>query len=529
MARFGLLDSAIDTRNGPAASRFGAATTLETRVEQAVRWSDAAIEKVDKATLERWLKEEPRLHMQAWHLHQALAYSEHALPPGSEIAYTELERAALMPSATYEALMGADLGWPSIIDDKGANVLVNPGTYYPLRRHPDRGVRDRANQAYLGRLRQLSDPLGVLLSRRIEMDLALSKQRVFNNGIDAFLFGEGFPSGTYRAAIDAARSQHALLARYARIFSRSSQAGPVEFGDLYALPPFVRKYPIASELKHFIEANRPLGATYVQKLTDRLRKPWIDISTHEHKDESRNGVYWQVGGGHPYTLQTYHEDYPSARSFASAAALMMFYADIPESKTPERREEDFPVYGNAIWFMGEMLYADYLLNHLTDRTARIEVLTAELQRLWSVFFSNAVATQFEDELAARIQRGEALAASEIDAQYQKVLRQYYPEEDRTVVVDANFGSQWTTLGTVYYGHVHTEWMLAIAGGALMTQMVEDKNKSAIDAITMPMSRPNSFTSADLLRDAGADLTGGAGYGAISRRMARYLDLLEKEQ
>jgi hypothetical protein len=85
-----------------------------------------------------------------------------------------------------------------------------------------------------------------------------------------------------------------------------------------------------------------------------------------------------------------------------------------------------------------------------------------------------------------------------------------------------------TLGNLFYGHVWDEWAFAMAAAAAMAERVKAGDAAAISAIAAPMSRPDSYSSYDLLRDAKANPTDPAMYEAVIRRMNADMDKLDAE-
>jgi oligoendopeptidase F len=204
----------------------------------------------------------------------------------------------------------------------------------------------------------------------------------------------------------------------------------------------------------------------------------------------------------------------------------MFYSRIPENKLPERREQDFPIYGNAVWFMAAMLQTDYLLEHTHHRDQRIAILANDLRRTWSLFVENAIATDFEDRLERAVAEGKQPSGSQITELYLTVLRDYYGKT--TVRVPPIDGAEWMTLSNAYYGHIRDEWAFAMAAAAAMAENVTRNDPATLAALESPIAHQGSYLSADLLRDAGADPTVPATYEAVYRRMNADMDQLDAE-
>jgi oligoendopeptidase F len=530
MARFAILHTQLDDTSQEAKARLDAATALEARVEAGVSWIDAAMLDLGTDRLKEWAAREPRLRAHGWRINRVLSEVSHLPPKGAEAAVASLERAAFTPANVYEALMQADLGWPAIKTANGSELRIDPRGYSRGRRDPDQAVREAASKAFFGRLKTLDGPLGLLMSRRLTADLDLAHIRNFADPIDAFFYrGDGIPIGGFRKIAEVARAHRETAARHVRLVGRVHGLSRVGFADLYAPTPAAvggKTISFEEAVDSTVGSWAAMGPEYQNLMRTRLAQPWIDWRPRANKNDA--GVYWQVGGGHPYTVLTLDGGLSGSKTFAGAASLMMFYASLPPEKTPERRDEDWPVYGNAVWLLGQMLHDQYLLEHAKDRSQRIAILYDDIFRLWSSSFQLASMVDLEENVYASIDQGRPLSGSQIATAYASILRDYYPAREGGIPLEDGDGYQALVLGNTYYGQVLAEWAIAMASAAAMAERLEANDPETIAALAHPMARPGSFTSYDLLRDAGVDLATGAPYEALYRRMNRLMDALERE-
>jgi oligoendopeptidase F len=528
MARFALLKSSVNGLSNEARAQYGAAAALEARVESSVSWVDAAVRKLGEERVNAWRRQDPRLDMHAWRFAAIFRTLSHADPEGSEALAAALERSEQTPLDAYRALLTSDIGWPSITTSRGT-AKVDFLAYPELRRDPKRQVRDEVNRAYFQRLKVLEEPLGLLLVRRYEADQARAKSRHFENGIDAFLFlDDGIPVGTFRRIYLNARAHRNTSVRYLKAYGRMNGLERPNLGDLYTPPRTMAASFAPNEvLGKVVSSWAPAGPRYQALLSDRLRQPWLDLAPNPEKDASAGGVYWGVGGGHPYVMLKFLGDLPSSESLAAAAALTMFYADIPADKRPERREEDFPVYSNAIWFTGELLYEDYLLSQTHIKEQRIPILASQLYRLWNAYFQYAVTTELAEKIASAVDRNAPLNGRAISAQYLDLLRAYYA--DPAIDIDPLFAEQWMSFPFIFDArHILPEWAVAMAAAVDLTTRIEAQDSRALTTIRAPLAMRNSFVSYDLMRDAGTVIDSDAPYVELIRKMNSDLEQLESE-
>jgi oligoendopeptidase F len=527
MARFALLQSSLDARSDSARARFTAATGLEASVDASTSWVEAKVREVGREQIAKWMLSEDRLRVHAWRISEIFRLSGHGDPPGAESVFAGLERARAGTLDIYRALLTADIGWPTVQTPEGSRT-VDFLSYAQLRRNADHDTRVRVNSAYLGRLARLAQPLNTLLLHHFEIDATLARARGYTNGIDAFFWhDDGIPSGSYRRIFQVGRLNHAVAARYLRLVARLSGAATPTLDDLYAPPPnSAESYALRDVTAGVVDSWAAAGTRYQARLRARLSQPWMDLAPRAGKDTSAGGVYWAVGGGHPYVLLSLEPDLPSAESFSAACALLMFYADLPADKRPERREEDFPVYSNAVWFAGELLYNDYLFARAKTRSERIALVASQLYRLWSAYFQNAIVTEFEDEIGQSVASARSVPSSEVSERYLALLKAYY--DDPQIHVDPEFAYQWMSYPFLFDSrHILAEWAMAMAAGAELVDKIESRDQQTISMIRAPLAAAGSYTSFDLLRDEHIDVDSDEPYQAVLRRMNSKMDVLER--
>jgi oligoendopeptidase F len=530
LAQLAYLRSVFDKTDTSAKARFDAASGLEARVEGAVSWLDRAISQLaSRRKLGAWRQSEPRLRHHGWALNLATRRVGHNYPSGGEAAYAATERAATMPSQIYHELMASDLGWARSVDERGKASTLDPAVFATLASSRQTAVRRAAFDAYYARLKTLEQPLGELITRKYEIDRLLARARNFQSGTDSFLaFGsDGIPPGTFQRMIEVTRANRGVIARYAHSIARLNNMSDIGYADLaVATPDLGRSFTLEESEALAIDSLAPLGAPYQQMARQRLASPWFDFASRPNKDAAALGLYWQVGPGrHPYGMVSYVDNYRGSRAIAAMAALTMFFTDLPPDKTPVRREQDFPIYGNSIWYLGGMLHFEHLLAEAGTRQERIGLLAGDLRRVFDEYVRGVVATDFEARLEEAVASGKPPSGAQVTQLYFSVLHDYY---DGALQIAEASGEEWMTLGLLYYAHVLDEWAFAMAGAVGMMERVKAHDANAIAAITSPMMKARSFTSYDLLCDAGADPTRASFYEPIFRRMNADMDALDTE-
>ena len=526
MARFSLLTSELDTSSDELAGRFAVARASEAEVEAALAWLGEDVVAIGAERIRQWTAAEPRLAKHRRRIHRIFVEQDHSAPPAQQEMLARMIRWPNALTDAADALTKSDLGWTMVTKPSGEMIKADYGAYGRYRRNPDKRVRDAVSGAVLARLRGAEDAFGILLTRRIEGENAIARARGFDNSLDAsFMLNDRIPGTAWRSMIEASHANRATLQRIGGVLRKVHRLDTFDFGDFYArypAPPL--KIAIADARATIVSAMAPMGEAYQRDLRTRLAQPWAHYLPLPNKSASP-GVYWQVGGGHPYTILTYNDDLASAQLFAQSAMAMMWYADIPDELSPERREEDPAVQGNGMWYASRLLFDDELLRRTTDPEQRIALLRDQLFLLWRNYALLAVTAELEQRL---VESREPLTGSQISAAYLALLRSYFQNPADKVAVDDSYATHWITNDQMFYSHTNVVFPVALATGAYWAERIAARDPRAIAGLRETLTAQGSQYSHDLLLNAGIDVTSKALYEAMFRRIERLLALLEQE-
>jgi oligoendopeptidase F len=526
MARFALLVNELDTTSDATAAQFAAARASEADVEAALSWLGGDVASIGANRVLRWIASEPRLIRHRRRIHRIFAEREHAGPAAQQELLARMIRWPNALADAADALTASDLGWTNVIGPSGEVLKADYGSYARNRRSPDKRLRDAVGAAVLARLRGAEDAFGILLTRRIEGENAIARARGFDNSLDAsFMLNDRVPGTAWRAMIAASRAHRATLLRIGGVLRRVHRLDRFDFGDFYArysAPPLT--IPIDDARDTIIRALAPMGETYQRDLRARLAQPWGHYLPLPNKSSSV-GVYWQVGGGHPYTVLNYNNDLAGAQVLAHSAMPMMWYADIPDEVSPDRREEDPAVHGNALWYASRLLFDDQLLSTTSDREQRIALLRDQLFLLWRNYALLAITAELEQRI---VESKEPLTGSQISAAYLELIRSYFQNPADAVTIDGAYAAHWMTNDQMFYSHTQVVFPVALAAGAYWVERIAARDPRAVAGVRRTMTANGSQYSHDLLLDAGIDVTRRDLYDAMFRRIDQLLDRLDQE-
>lgn len=513
MAKVGLLQHEVDSRSEEARLRHGEGRALERRVEQAVRFVEPLLRKLGGDTLNEWLANDPLLAPHQRRIARTLALAPYAPQEGMEEANLSLGLISTTASDIFNEAIDADLAWPAI--EGSAGPKLDLPAYYRLKRSPDALVRNEAAVRFLKHLHGYRDLFGVMLTRRIEGDLLVSRQRNLDDPTDLLLVNDGFAPQSHRALFAGARSARKSLARAAGTLAKLHGLERPTYTDLFvAVHPPTSRYPIQEALEAVAAAALPLGEDYVRLLRRRFDERWMHLPPAPHKGGTV-GVFWHVGGGHPHAVMNYGEDYASARTLTGASILMMGYGSVPAGSFPDRREEDFPVFSNALWLLGPLMLDRKVLEEDLSPAQRAGILSAQLTWVIQSYVRNSLIAELESRIAGRTSEDQPLAGSDVSKLYLSLVREYFGE---AVTVPDEIQNEWITHRTLFYGPHYASFAAAAAVAVALDEAIAAGDPQAMAAVRDGIGRSRTHLSGEVLHQAGIDLSNPATHAAVIGRI-----------
>jgi oligoendopeptidase F len=516
MAVYGMLLDETDIRSAIVRTRYDVGTAIEIEVEPAVEFVEEEIRAIDRERLARWLREEPRLERHRRRITRIQFEAPYSLDREAQAVVESMARWPRIAADAFSTLHESPLGWPTMKDAAGEDVVVDLGAFSRLRRSADRDERERATRAFLNRLRELESVFGLMLTRRIEADLTIARHRKFDDGIEAlWLLRDGMPPGSHRIMIDVARRNLPTLRRYVDLRRRALGLERFSYADFFATPQGIRRtFTIDDAREIAVSASAPLGAEYQARLRARLKERWFHLPPLPEKRDTF-AVFPPVGGIAPYFMMTYQPTFRQSRVFTGGATIMMTFADIPRDRMPDTRD-DPPIYGNGLIYVGNMLHDDYLTKSATDRKERVAYLVHQLDLIWQQYFRWVLVAELDVAVQSMIANGATPTGAQVTKMYLDLLRQYYGS---AVDIDEAFGGEWMTFSVPFLSYEHQFWPPAMAAACTIFERLQrgDATARKFDQV---QGRGDLDLSYQLLKQIDVDMATPAPYEAVIRRMER---------
>jgi len=525
MAKVGLLLSIVDTTSEDYGARREQGELLEGEVEGTVSFLTGTLLGIGEESLTGWLKSSDHLKKHQRRILRTLYLGRYSWPARAAEFEAQLTRLPRTANDFYEALQGMDLGWPEV-----DGIELGPFTHSQATRSPDDGLRHRAYEEYFNFLARFQEPFALALTRRIEGDLMIARARNLDDSVDTLLvLKDGFSPKTHRAVTPAIRNAKPQISLVVEALRKAYGLETLSLDDIRARKleidldfDFTRARDMALKAAALVSKN------YADQMAARLNEPWMHLTDDPHKGEDV-GVFWQVGGGNPHAIFKFRNNLTSSRGYASAAFLMMAYAAVPEDQSPDLREEDFPVFGNAIWALGPELHDTVLLAELPDKEDQVTILAQQLARYLRFVLMFQSMVDLETKIGDIINQGQTVSATQVSDLYRQSLQDIFGGTG--IIIPDYWRYAWMDKSFAFYGPHYASFVLAEVTKLLLKNGLMEGDPTIRHLVDQGIAESKLHLSAEVMGAAGFDLADPESYQAVFREMAsvarRLLETMEE--
>jgi oligoendopeptidase F len=229
---------------------------------------------------------------------------------------------------------------------------------------------------------------------------------------------------------------------------------------------------------------------------------------------------------HPYVLGNYLDDYNSLSMLAHEMGHAMHSA-YSNAKQPYPKADYAIFVAEVASTLNEALLAERMLERQRSRARQMFLLVAQLEGFRQTLFRQAMFAEFELVVYQRAERGEALTADTLNADYLEIVRRYYGHDERLVTVDTLYGVEWAAIPHFFYNFYVFQYVTGIVAATALAERIRDEGQPARERyIEHLLSAGRSDAPITLLQRAGVDLTTSTPYEVTMQAFTRAIERVE---
>ena len=498
------------------AAAFGAETA----------YVDPEILALPAGTIEQFIAAEPRLAPHAHNLRDIVRRAAHTLSPAEERLLADVGPLASAPRGIHNILTNADFPYPSVTLSTGEPVVLTMANFALHRASPVREDRQAVMEAWFGALGRFGRTLGMMANGTVQKLRFFARARRYRSALEAALDGPNIPVQVYERLVEGVNRHLPALHRYLRLRRRLLGVEELHYYDLYAplVSSVTLEYTPEEAEAHILAALAPLGPEYTSVLERAFAERWVDVYPTPGK---RSGAYSNGGAYdvHPYILLNYNGQFDDMSTYAHELGHTMhsYYSN---------RAQPYPTAGYATFnaevasTFNEALLLDHILASVTDPDTRLSLLGHYLENIKQTVFRQTQFAEFERDMHAIAQRGDAVTGEALSTLYTAITRRYYGHDQAICTVDDYVAHEWSYVPHFYLDFYVFQYATSFTAAEALAQKVIAGDAATVERYLRFLAAGGSRYPVDLLADAGVDMTTDEPLELTMRTMHRVMDEIE---
>jgi oligoendopeptidase F len=483
--------------------------------------------KIDNATIERFLTQEPRLGTYQHHLEDIARRRAHTLSNAEEKLLAGASIMASAPSSVYGIFADADFPYPSVTLSDGKSVKLDKAMFSLHRASPVREDRQKVMEAFFTALGKYRATFGSMMNSNVQASVFYARARNYQTSLENSLDEDNIPLTVYSRLVEGVDRNLPAFHRYLKLRKRMMNLSELHYYDLYA--PLVSsvdtKYPIDAAERNILGALAPLGAEYAAGAKRSFRERWIDMYPTEGKRSGAysNGAAYDV---HPYMLLNYNGKYDDMSTLAHELGHTMH--SYFSNKTQPYALSSYPIFvAEVASTFNEALLMDYMLRQIKDDATRLSLLGNYLESIKGTVFRQTQFAEFELRMHEMVERGEPLTGDSLSKLYADIVKKYYGHDQRVCIVDDYVANEWALIPHFYNSYYVFQYATSFTASSALSEKVLAGDPGAKERYLKFISAGKSKYPIELLKDAGVDMTSDEPLELTVKKMNRVMDEMEK--
>jgi oligoendopeptidase F len=494
---------------------------IASTADAAASYQAPEIQAIDKATMDDFLSTGV-LSPYRIYLDKLLRYRPHILSEPEERLLAMQQEANQTARNAFSALTDVDMDFGEVETPEGKRPLTQ-ASFSSLLLHPDRDVRKRAYDQFMGNFDDHKNTLANLYIGSIQLDVYRAKARNFSSARAASLFGDKVSESVYDSLIDAVHRNFDALHRYYDLRKRVLGVDAIRLYDT--------KVPLVSEIKveHSFdeavdvvaEALSPLGDEYVETLTNGLRGGWVDRYENRGK---RSGAF-SAGSfvGDPYILMNFQRDVLRdvfTLAHEGGHSMHSWYS---------ARNNPFQHYSYTIFeaetasTFNEQLLQKHMYENASDDRMRAYLVNKQIDDIIGTLYRQTMFAEYERNLHQMVEEGKPLSLDAMRAEYRKLLEAYFGPNVPLEEVSDLEGLRIPHFYRAFYVY---KYATGISAAITLAKRVMEGGGAELESYLNFLKSGGSKYPIESLRTAGVDMEKPVPVDTALRYFSRQVELLE---
>lgn len=352
--------------------------------------------------------------------HTLSAAEERLLALGSSVVHGHSE--------TFSQLTNVDMKFGKLKDGSGAERELTQSSFSSFLQQRDPSVRKAAFHQFYAEFSDHKFTLAAGLANAVRGGVFYARARNYPSAREAALFADNVPVSVYDGLISTVRSNLNPLFEYFELRKQVLGLDEIHHYDTYV--PMVddvqSDVPWDLAVDKVLSAVAPLGDEYTTVLGHGLRGGrWCD--RYENKGKRSGAFSYGTFTSPPYIMMNYKQDvFSDVYTLAHEAGHSMHTWYAKSSQLFQNYH--YPIFlAEVASTFNEILLTDHLLATTDDRRMKAYILNRQIDDLRGTLYRQTMFAEFERDIHAAEEAGEALTLDSFQRIYRNLLNVYFGE------------------------------------------------------------------------------------------------------
>ncbi len=492
-----------DNANNMYQARAGKVRSLAISASAAGWFVSPYILRLDEATVEEWIKEEPGLETFRRTLHMVMRQKPHTLSDECERLIANMGDALGSHGGIRGIFANADLQFGKIRDENGKYMQLTDTNYVPMLMKPERNVRRAAFNCLYKTYGQFGNTFANMYEGYVKERRTLSKLHNFKSSLEASTFRDEVTPVIYNNLIKSVRASLPVIHDYYELKREVLGLDRLHMYDVYA--PLIgeceSKYTYDQAVEEVLETVKIFGEEYHSTLTAGLKeKGWVDV----YPSKGKRGGAFSAGcpATEPYILLNYTDTFDDVSTLAHEAGHSMH--SYFSRKYNEPHNSDYTIFvAEVASTVNELLLAHRKLEECKSDAEKLSILDGLMETYKGTLYRQTMFAEFEKKAHALCEKGEPLTAEVLNKVYMKLIKDYFGPK---VWKDKQIAYEWMRIPHFFSNFYVYKYATCISAASAIVKRIETEGASYVGQYIDFLKCGGSKSPLESLLVAGIDMS-----------------------
>lgn len=443
--------------------------SLEEKVSKTFAWVDSELASLKDGFINKLIVN-PDFAAYKLDLEEIKRHRAHTLNESEELIMSKVSGFAGNFSKIFDNIDVVDIKFDDIVV-KGKHYPLNNANFVSYLQNPNREIRKQAYYNLYKAYNSLGDTIASVLLGSIKADETYSDIFKYENTLSQALYGDNLPKEIFFNLIDNVNKNLKYLHEYYRIKKKILKLDKFYTYDMNtSIGKWSQKLDFETMKEIVLEALKPLGEEYVEKIKSALDNNWIDVYPTQNKETG--GYNLGVYGVHSYILLNNVGTIDCLFTLAHELGHAMHHQYSMEN-------QPFNTAGNDIFTaeiastVNEVLLMKYLYKNTSKNQEKLFVLDRFINTIVGTLYNQTMYSEWEYWLHDKIAKKESVTKDMMNDMYYDLYKKYV---GKSVSCVKENGYKWYRISHFYRAYYVFKYATGITSACSLASDVLAGNR-----------------------------------------------------